>query len=191
MQIWPKPDAPGLVRNGGRLGKPIRALISPPPATPARWDASLSCRMVLVAFTIVCIRAGVFAGIQVAVEAREVAAADFKPNPVAFQKHVARGPQIDFVLVDLAGHDGLGRRSSWTRDNGRAECLPSDCAQSRRAHTSTSLAVKSVSTAEDLAKRSSVTGPVTSSVFIERRRGVDEHIGAGFHFLLVARAGGR
>ena len=36
-----------------------------------------------------CVRAGRLAGIQVAVEAREVAAADFQANLVAFQEDIA------------------------------------------------------------------------------------------------------
>ena len=50
----------------------------------------------------------VFAGVQVAVKAGEVAAAHFKANPVALEKDVAGGPHIDFVLVDLAGDNGFG-----------------------------------------------------------------------------------
>ncbi len=103
-----------------------------------------------------------FAGVQVAIEAREVAAGDFEPDPMALQKDVAGGPEVDLVLVDLAGVDGVSALASWTRGSGRAGFLRSDSARTRSGQTSTSLPVKSVSTAEDLANRSSVTGPVTS-----------------------------
>ena len=52
-----------------------------------------------------CVIGGALSGIQVAVEAREVAAGDFKPDAVAFQKDFACGPEIDLVLVDLAGNE--------------------------------------------------------------------------------------
>ena len=42
------------------------------------------------------------AGVQIAIEAREVAAGDFQANAMAFQEDVAGGPEIDLVLVDLA-----------------------------------------------------------------------------------------
>ena len=78
-----------------------------------------------------------------------------------FQKDIARRPQIDSVFVDLAGRDGL-----WFTDRGLAEAGAQDSLGEilRKAvgPTSTSLAVKSVSTVEDFAKRSRVTGPVTS-----------------------------
>src|ERR1017187_5267568 len=53
-------------------------------------------------------RARVLACIQVAVKAGKVAAAHLKPDSMSLQKHVARGPKIDLVLVDLAGNDGTG-----------------------------------------------------------------------------------
>jgi len=53
--------------------------------------------------------AGVFAGVEVAVEAGEVAAAHFQANPVAFHEDVAGGPEVDLVLVDLTRRNGLGR----------------------------------------------------------------------------------
>jgi len=52
--------------------------------------------------------ARVFAAIQVAVEAGEVAAGDLDADFVALEKDVAGGPEIDLVLVDLAGDDGAG-----------------------------------------------------------------------------------
>ena len=54
------------------------------------------------------IRASGLTRIQVAVEAREVAAADFQADAVALEEDIARGPHVDFVLVDLAGNDGPG-----------------------------------------------------------------------------------
>ena len=50
------------------------------------------------------------AGIEVAVEAREVTRRDFEAQLVAFEEDVACGPEIDSVLVDLAGFDGIGLR---------------------------------------------------------------------------------
>jgi len=52
---------------------------------------------------------GVFAGVEVAVEAGEVAAADFEADFVALEEDVAGGPHVDLVLVDFAGGDELGR----------------------------------------------------------------------------------
>ena len=53
---------------------------------------------------------GVLAGIQVAIEAREVTRRDFEAEPVAFEEDVACGPEVDSVLVDFARLDGLGLR---------------------------------------------------------------------------------
>jgi hypothetical protein len=50
------------------------------------------------------------AGVQVAVEAREVARRNFEAQPVAFEEDVARGPEVDFVFVDFAGLNGLSLR---------------------------------------------------------------------------------
>src|SRR5256885_7124648 len=44
----------------------------------------------------------VVAGIEISVETRKIAAADFEPEPVAFAKYVAGRPQIHDELVDLA-----------------------------------------------------------------------------------------
>lgn len=41
------------------------------------------------------------AGIQISIETRKVATADFKPNYVPFAKHIACGPQIKLEFVDL------------------------------------------------------------------------------------------
>ena len=49
----------------------------------------------------------IFDGVEVAVEAGEVAAADFETNLMSFQKYIAGGPQIDFVFQGLARLDGL------------------------------------------------------------------------------------
>ena len=56
-----------------------------------------------------CIRARVLAGVEVAVEPREVAAADFYADLVPFEEDIAGGPEIDLVLINLAGDDGTGR----------------------------------------------------------------------------------
>ena len=44
---------------------------------------------------------GIRAGIKISVEAREVAAADFKAQDVSFAKHIARGPQVELEFVYL------------------------------------------------------------------------------------------
>ncbi len=59
--------------------------------------------MVLVALTEGGVSRRGFAGVEVAVEAREVAAGYFEANDVAFEEDVAGGPEIDFVFVDFAG----------------------------------------------------------------------------------------
>ena len=50
---------------------------------------------------------GGLTGVQVAVEAREVAAGDFEADDVALEEDVAGGPEVDFVFVDLAGVEEL------------------------------------------------------------------------------------
>ena len=104
---------------------------------------------------------GAFPGIQIAVEARKIARRYFEPDTVTLQKDVARGPEVDLVFVDVARCDEFGFPTVDARK--RARRIPSVrfCAKPL-GQTSTSLPVKSVSTAEDLAKRSRVTGPVTS-----------------------------
>src|SRR4051794_35532570 len=61
-------------------------------------------------------RAGVVAdrvsGVQIAVEAREIAAADLDPDAVARLENIARHPEVDLELVDLAGCQQLGRTTS-------------------------------------------------------------------------------
>ena len=52
--------------------------------------------------------AGVFAGVEVAVEAGEVGTGDFEADFVALAEEVAGGPEVDGVLEGLAGGDGLG-----------------------------------------------------------------------------------
>ena len=42
-----------------------------------------------------------FSRVQIAIEAREVAAGNFEPDPMPLQKHIAGRPEIDLVLVDL------------------------------------------------------------------------------------------
>jgi len=51
----------------------------------------------------------VFAGVEVAIEAREVAAAYFQADAVPFEKHIAGVPHVDFELVDLARSHEFGR----------------------------------------------------------------------------------
>ena len=45
--------------------------------------------------------ANIFTRIEIAVEAREIAARDFKAQRVSAEKHVARGPEIQGDLIDL------------------------------------------------------------------------------------------
>ena len=51
------------------------------------------------------IHAGFVPGVLVAVETRKVAAGDLQPNAVAGFEQVARFPQHDLVLIDLARLD--------------------------------------------------------------------------------------
>ena len=50
-------------------------------------------------------KAGLLAGVRVAIEAREVAGGDLDSHPVAGQEHVAGGDQVDAVAVHGAGLD--------------------------------------------------------------------------------------
>src|SRR5579862_591851 len=52
-------------------------------------------------------RGRVLPRVQVAVEAGKVAAGDFKPDFVAFEKDDAGGPHVDLVLVNLARFERL------------------------------------------------------------------------------------
>src|SRR5271157_2227874 len=47
---------------------------------------------------------GGFAGVQIAIEAWEIAAGKFQSNAMPRAKHVAGGPQIDGERIDLAGY---------------------------------------------------------------------------------------
>ena len=51
---------------------------------------------------------GGLAGVEVAVEAGEVAAADFKADFVAFEEDVAGGPEVESKVVGLAGDERGG-----------------------------------------------------------------------------------
>src|SRR5215470_15954975 len=48
-------------------------------------------------------RSILFAGVEISIEPREIAAADFKPHPVTLPENVACGPEIDRELIGLAG----------------------------------------------------------------------------------------
>src|SRR6266550_2768972 len=48
------------------------------------------------------VEANSLAGIQVSIETREVAAADFQPQTVSLKKDIRRGPQVNAELVYLA-----------------------------------------------------------------------------------------
>src|SRR5262245_24145140 len=50
----------------------------------------------------------VFAGVQVAIEAREVAGGDLDPDAVAGQEHVAGGPEVDGEAGDLVRDERCG-----------------------------------------------------------------------------------
>src|SRR5690348_15114775 len=47
----------------------------------------------------------IFAGVQIPIETREVAAGNVQPDPVAGLEDVRRCPQVDRVLIDLAGRN--------------------------------------------------------------------------------------
>ena len=49
-----------------------------------------------------------FPGIQVAIEAREIAAGDFQAQHVAFVEDIAGGPEVEIEFVDLAWVQELG-----------------------------------------------------------------------------------
>lgn len=45
------------------------------------------------------------AGIQIAVEAWEIARRDFEPDAVTLEENIARRPEIDLVFVNFSGRD--------------------------------------------------------------------------------------
>ena len=101
------------------------------------------------------------AGVGVAVEPGEVAAGDFHPDAVPRLENVAGGPQVNGVAVGLRpGSTSVGETAE---SRYLARMMPSVRLRAHpSSHTSTSLAVKSVSVAEVAAQRVTVTGPVTS-----------------------------
>ena len=133
---------------------------------------------------------GGFAGVEVAVEAREVAAGYFEANDVAFEEDVAGGPEVDFVFVDFA----------WLEEFCWA------CGGFAIAGAQDSLGeILHVAIGPDVDEFCGEVGVDGGGggveiegdragdfdVSFERRRGVDEDVGAGFHFFLIARAGGQ
>src|SRR5688500_5207662 len=52
------------------------------------------------------------AGVEVAVKAREVAAADLQADGMSGAKEVRRHPAVDDEFLDLAGRQGLGRTAA-------------------------------------------------------------------------------
>ena len=101
-----------------------------------------------------------FAGVEIPVETREIAAADLKPQAMAFAENIAGRPHVQGELVRLAGIHEVGLQlgiAVSTTDYAFGKVLR----EAIRPYIH-QLAVKSVSTAEELAKSSSLTGPVTS-----------------------------
>ena len=93
-------------------------------------------------------------------------------------------PQVDLVLVDLARRRAA-RARRWLLPVAGADDAVGEIAGAAVRPTSTSLAVKSVSARGRRRAEVDRTGPVTSSVLAERRRRVDEHVGAGLDAALV------
>jgi len=101
-----------------------------------------------------------FARVQIAIETREIAAGNFQADAMACAKNVAGGPEIDSEGVDLARREecGVSCESRYF-----ARRIPSVMFMAEPSgETSTSLPVKSVSTADEEAKNSRRTGPVAS-----------------------------
>src|SRR5438552_10658947 len=109
-------------------------------------------------------RAGLlFSRVQVAVEAREVAAGNLQPQFVPCEKHIARRPQIHRNVIRLTRVRQFRLLLRIPVTQPRIP-LVRFCAKPF-GQTSTSIPVKSVSTAELLTNKSSETGPVTSVSF--------------------------
>jgi hypothetical protein len=53
-------------------------------------------------------KGGIGTGIQISIETREIAAADFKPQYVPFAKNIARSPQVELEFVYLPRVHQLG-----------------------------------------------------------------------------------
>ena len=101
------------------------------------------------------------AGVQVAIKAREIAAGNFQAYDVAPPKDIACSPQIHRNFVHLVWIQQLRLLLRITIAQAQ-NSVSARFIANPSGETSTSLAVKSVSTAEDLAQSSSVTDPVTS-----------------------------
>src|SRR5262249_7278929 len=101
-----------------------------------------------------------FPGVQIAIESRKVAARDFQAQRMPAPKHIAGRPEVDRNLVGFARiHQHRVLRES----RYRMRRIPSATSIAKPSGaTSTSLPVKSVSTAVDFTNRVKLIGPVTS-----------------------------
>src|SRR5688572_14676553 len=76
----------------------------------------------------------IVAGVQVAIEARKIAARDLDANAMAGEEHVARHPQVDRVLVDLARLDHLRRSTHRLAVAGADDAILDVLSESARMH---------------------------------------------------------
>ena len=132
---------------------------------------------------------GGFAGIQVAVKAREIAAGNFQADAVAGVEDVAGGPKIDGERIDLAGDERrggglgvaiLGAEDSLGEIDGRA--IGSDVDE-----FGGEVRVDRGGRSEEF----ETDGTGDFEIVLERRSGVDEDVVAVLDAALIARAGGK
>ena len=123
--------------------------------------------------------------VEVAVEAGEVARGDLEPDAVARRERAAPGPR-GRCRAAPARRARAAPSAAWSiRGSARGRFRRRGWRRSRPAPTSTSFAVKSVSTAEELTHSSTEIGPFSSSGWVSVGRGVAEHVGAFLDARLV------
>src|SRR5215207_9262548 len=133
------------------------------------------------------VRAELVTGIEVAVEAREVAAAHFQTDAVTLAEEIAGCPEIDLVFVDLTGRD-------WPGSVGPLTVAGTDDAVGKVARVAVWVDIDQLP-GEIGIRRAGCRPEVEMNrtghlgVLLQRRSRVDENVGSRFDRALVEGAG--
>src|ERR1043166_4070536 len=129
----------------------------------------------------------VFSGVQVSIEAREVAARNVQPYPVSSLEHVPRCPQVDRVLINLAGRNErrLLRTFSIPGTHDPVRKKPRIPALIHIDKQRREIRINSGSRGEKIERNE----PSDFSVFSQRRRRKHQHIRPRFIWSLIRRPG--
>src|SRR5579862_341122 len=126
-------------------------------------------------------------GIQVAIEARKVAAGDIQADAMAGLEHVAGGPQIDVVADDFAWRDWLGSLS-------RVAIAGAHDAVGEETRVSGGIDIRQQRSEIRIHGRAcrmnfSANPSGYFGVFFQRRRGEYQHVGTAFVGTLIRWTG--